>query len=241
MTLRATLQEVVNMVRAEARLSTNTSRGIDHLEHIQQLIKRHYYMLAEDYDWRHLEIKRDTGTSRKVLQANSRYYDFPTALNPLRITDAWVKFGGTWQKLDFGITYEDRSSFDPDIPQTTDPVQKWDFYGGTQFEVWPMPASNGTANDDGEIAFEGQKNVERLTGNSSRLDMDDMLVSLFVATEILAENEKELAAKLKGEAAMTRLGRLRANTGSKTRYRMGLGRVDDGARRPQHPTHIRSA
>jgi hypothetical protein len=238
--LRSTLNEVVEQVRNEARLSTNTSRGIDHLDHIKQLIKRHYYALAEDFDWQHLELKRDTGVSRKVLQAGSRYYDFPTAVNVLKITKAWVKWGSGWEGLEYGITYSDRSSFDPDANQRADPARKWMFYGHNQFEVWPLPSSNGVADGANEVAFEGQKAVETLTSDSSRLDMDDILVSLLVSAEILAENEQETAAKVKAGAANARMETLRGNLGSKTRYVMNGGTVGEGRRGfPRHPTFVR--
>jgi hypothetical protein len=240
MALRKTLNEVVEAVREEARLSTNTSRGIDHLDHIKRLIKRHYYALAEEFDWQHLEIKRDSDQSRKILQAGSRYYNYPENLNPLKIAKAWVKWGSTWEPLDYGITYYDRSAYDPDQDQRADPIRKWMAYGGAQYEVWPLPATNGEADGNNEMAFEGQKLVETLTTDNSRLDMDDILVSLLVASEILAENGQEDAANVKANAAISRRDVLRGNLASKTRVVMGRGIVDSGGSGwPRHPTFIR--
>lgn len=239
MTLRTTFGSVIEMVRNECGISSNTSRGIDHLDHIKQLIKRHYKTLAEDHDWQHLQIKRDSDVSRKVLQAGSRYYDWPAALNPLKIESAWVKWGSVWLPVSYGITYNDRSAFDPDADQRSDPITNWSFYSDSQFEVWPVPASNGSANGGNEIAFQGQKKVEELTEDASCLDMDDILVSLMVSTEILAEQKKAESAQVKGSAAMARLDRLKGNLGSKTRYVMGMGRVGDNSGRPRHPMFIR--
>lgn len=240
MALRTTFGEVIEMVRNEARLSTNTSRGIDHLDHIKQVITRNYKTLPEDYDWRHLELKRDSSVSRKILQAGSRYYDYPTAVNPQKVTRAWVKWGSTWLPVAYGISYEDRSAFDSDDDQRADPIQRWMAYGEAQFEVHPLPASNGAADGDNEIAFEGQKKVTELTTTSSRLDMDDMLVVLMSAAEILAGNGQKDAAQVKGGLATARLDMLRRNTGSSTRYVMGMGRVSDAAYSwPRHPRFIR--
>lgn len=240
MALRSTFQEVIQQVRAEARLSSNTSRGIDHLEYIKQLIKRHYKTLAEDFDWQHLELKKESGVSRKILQAGSNTYSFPAAVNPLKITRAWVKWGSVWLPVEYGIKHQHYSALDPDQDQRTDPITNWAFYDGDGFEVWPMPASNGAADDNNEVAFEGQKNVEELLADNDRLDMDDILVSLMAATEILAANKQEEAAAVKGEAAMARLGRMRGNLGSKTRYVMGVGAVSDAnTARPRHPVYIR--
>jgi len=241
MALRSTWGDVIERVRAEARLSTNTSRGVDHIENIRAITKRVYKTLAEEYDWRHLELKRDSSVSRKVLQAGSRYYDYPAAVNPQKIERAWVKWGGVWLPLDYGITYGgERTAFDPDNDQRADPVTRWMAYGEAQFEVWPLPASNGVADGSNEVAFEGQKLVTDLTDDTSRLDLDDHLVVLMAATEILAGNSQDKAAQVKGAAAGARLERLRANTGSGLRVRMGLGAVNaSNDRWPRHPRYVR--
>lgn len=238
MALRTTFGEVIDMVREEAGLSTNTSRGVDHLDQIKRLIKRHYKSLAEDYDWRHLELKRDSSVSRKILQAGSRYYDYPTAANPQKITRAWVKWGSTWLPLDYGITYADRSAYDPDNGQRIDPIQRWMAYDTAQFEVHPLPATNGVADGANEVAFEGQRKVTELTQDGSRLDMDDILISLMCAAETLAASGRKDAAQVKADAAVARLWTLRGNTGSAARYVMGSGRVGESFM-PRHPKYIR--
>jgi hypothetical protein len=238
--LRNTLGEVVEMTRLEAKLSTNTSRGIDFLDHIKQLIRRNTTTLAEEFDWQHLELKKESSVSRKILQAGSRTYNFPTAVNPLRITRAWVKWGSTWLELNFGIKHQHFSAYDPDADQRADPITNWGFYSDTEFEVWPLPASNGVADGNNEVAFEGQRKIDALTDDNSRVDMDDILVSLMTATEILAGNDQEKAAAIKGDAAMARLAHLRStrSLGSKARYAMGRGRIDSDVGRPRHPRYI---
>lgn len=240
MTLRATLGEVVDMVRHEAQLSTNTSRGIDHRDAIVAKIKRAYYTMAEDFDWQHLELKKESDVSRKILQAGSNTYGFPAAVNPLKISKVWVKWGSSWLPVDYGIKHEHYSAYDPDADQRGDPVTNWAFYNGDGFEVWPLPASNGVADGNNEIAFEGQKKVETLTADASRLDVDDQLIALQVATEIMATQGQKDGASVLAEAATRRLQTLRGNLGSKTRYRMGIGPVNaSGALLPRHPLYIR--
>lgn len=239
MALRVTFQEVIQATRAEAKLSSNTSRSLDNLENIKQLIRRHYTTLAEDYDWQHLQLLRGSSTARKVLQAGLRFYNWPADLNPLKIEDAWIKWGSTWQKLTFGITPANYSAMDPELNQRADPVTNWAWYGGDQFEVWPMPASNGVAGSNNEVQFTGQKKVEQLLNDNSRLDLDDIVVSLMTAAEILAGNNQKPAADVKAGAAIARLGRLRANLSDKTRYTMGRGQVTDTAYYPRHPRYIR--
>lgn len=239
--LRNTFGAIVEMARNEARLSTNSSRGIDHLDHVKQLVKRHYQMLCEDYEWEHLQIKRDYDVSRKQLQAGSRHYDFPTALNPQKITDAWLKWGNVWRKLDYGIRFADYSGLDPDNSVRADPVLRWDFYGGTQFEVFPVPASNGDAAApySNWIAFDGQKAVEQYVSDTNRADIDDLLIALNVAGELLAENGQKAASDAKISAAGRRMFRLRGNLGNKGRFVMGGGRIiEQHIGLPQHPTQL---
>lgn len=241
MALRATFQEVIQAVRSEAKLSTNTSRGIDHLDMIKQKIRRHYAMLAEDYDWQHLVLKKDSSIARKLLQAGSRYYNFPAALNVQKITKAWVKWGSVWLPLTYGIGFDEYSAFNSDDSTVrSDPVSRWQFYGGDQFEIWPLPSTNGVADGANEVAFEGQKTVEALTEDNSRLDMDDILVTLFAAAEILAASDKT-GAVLLSNAAEARLGKLRGNMASKKRYAMGVGQISESghATYPRHPRYIR--
>jgi hypothetical protein len=241
MGLRNTFQAVIQMVRAESRLSTNTSRGIDHLDHIKQLIRRNVQQLAEDYEWQHLALKKESAVSRVVLQAGLRTYAFPAAVNPAKIAQGWVKWGNLWQRVDYGITLDHFSALDPDTNQRSDPVRNWMFYSDIEFEVWPLPASNGVANGSGEFAFEGQRKPDTLLQDGDRVDMDDILVSLLSATEILAADGQKAAADVKGNAAAARLLQVRGNFGSKTRYTIGLGKIGEAPYYPRHPEFIRKS
>lgn len=241
MALRSTFGSIVEMARNEARLSTNTSRGVDHLDHIKQLVKRHYTMLAEDYDWQHLEINRDYDESRKALAAGQRYYDFPTAINQQKIGNMWLKWGVVWRKVDYGISFGDYSSLDPDSDARADPVLKWDWYGDTQFEVWPVPSSNGDAAApySGWVGFEGQRAVEQYVDDTNRADLDDYLIALHVAAELLTENSQKGAAEAKIAAASRRMSQLKAAMSDKSRFTMGRGMLSQNGRTyPRHPESL---
>lgn len=239
--LRNTFGEVVQMTRAEAQLSTNTSRGIDHLDHIRQIIRRNVVTLAEQFDWQHLELKKESAVSRRLLQAGARTYAFPTAVNPLKIERVWVKWGNIWERVDYGIKYDDFSTLDPDTNQRTDPVTNWAFYDDISYEVWPLPATNGVANGINEMAFEGQRKTDTLLDDTSRVDMDDILISLMASAELLAGDGKEKAAQVKADAALSRLSTVRGNLGSQTRWTIGIGRVyaAGSPMMPRHPEYIR--
>lgn len=239
--LRNTFGQIVEMARAEARLSSNSSRGIDHLDHVKQLVKRHYTMLAEDHDWEHLQLKRDYDVARVQLQAGSRFYNYPAAVNPQKITTAWLKWGNIWRPIDYGIQFANYSGLDPDNGSRADPVLRWDMRDGDGFEVWPVPASDGDADApySNWIGFEGQKAVESYVSDANRADIDDMLIALNVAAEILAENGQQKASEAKLSAANRRLLRLRGNLSNKARFTMGRGMVYGSSRTyPQHPTQL---
>ncbi len=239
--LRNTFGAIVEMARNEARLSTNSSRGIDHLEHVKQLVKRHYQMLAEDFDWEHLQLKRDYDVSRKKMEAGSRFYSFPTAVNPQKIDAMWLKWGNVWRKVDYGIQFANYSGLDPDNGSRADPVLRWDFRDGTGFEVWPVPASDGDAAApySNWVGFEGQKAVELYVSDTNRADMDDWLVALHVAAELLAENGQKAASDAKVAAAQRRMKQLKGALANKARFTMGRGMQYGSSRTyPQHPTQL---
>lgn len=233
MAIGTTLGDVIEMVRKEARLSSNTSRGTDHRENIEQLIKRHQQVLADSYDWQHLELKREMAFKQMV--AGQRVYDFPTNLNTDKISEVWYKYGSVWHQLDYGISYNELNSQDSDDGETSDPVVAWDYYGALQFEVFPVPAGN-----TGIISFLGQKKLTPLIDDDSRLDLDDILISLYVAAEILAGNDQKGAAEIKAQAASSRLDQMRAGKGSQRRVTVGNGAVSiNYVRRPREIKFVR--
>jgi hypothetical protein len=233
MALRSTLRDLVEMTRDEARLSTNTSRGTDQRGHIVQLIRRHYQMLAEGFEWEHLQLRRTMAESRKALAAGQAEYDFPVALNiQAGIKKVWVKWGAEWEPLTYGITVEDSSFLDMDNNATrADPIEKWDFYGHEQFQVWPRPQTDYTVDNGYAVAFDGQRRIEQLVDDESRADLDDILISLHAAAELLVENQQKDAAGLKLEMAGERHKRLTGALASKARVVMGIGVIDGNSRR----------
>lgn len=232
MAIGTTLNEIIEMTRNESKLSSNSSRGSDMREHIIQLIKRHYQVLADSYDWQHLELKRNEAF--KACNANQRYYDFPTNLNTDKIDCAKFKFGGTWGEMDYGISLDDYNSQDSEAGQTSNIVLKWDYYGLGQFEVWPMPSGS-----DGIVSFVGQKKITPLTTDDARADLDDLLIALMASSEILAGNGQRDAAKIKADAAVTRLQQMRAGKADKTRIQVGIGEVSNTVRRPRSIDFVR--
>lgn len=213
--LNQTLGKVVEMVRNEAKLSSKTSRGIDHRDHIVHLIKRTHEQLYDDFDWEYMLIhKEDAG---KTLQAGERYYDFPAKLNVERAFELWHNYGNSWVLLDYGISPHHYSQHDSDNDERADPALAWQVRDEKQFEIWPIPTTSIE-----EVRFSGHKKLNILDSDDSRLNMDDILVSLMCASEILADNNSP-GASSKTALAQARLQKMRARHGSKIKVRIGMG------------------
>jgi hypothetical protein len=209
------LSELIEQLQAEARLSTATSRGVDNREQLKQLLRRVQEFLYEEYFWPFL--KAEKASSRKTLSAGQRYYDFPAGINAERIQKVWHEYGdGIWIPIERGIgpeQYNEKNSDNND--ERSDPVIRWDFHGESQFEVWPLPASNG-----GEIWFEAMKPLSDMVAESDTADLDDRVIVLHAAAEVLAaDGQKDAQAKL--DQARRRILKLLGNSSAGKRVVMG--------------------
>lgn len=231
MALGTQLQVIVEMVRDEARLSSATSRGIDHLAHIKRLVRRTHTMLCDSYEWEHLRLKREDAPV--PLAANQQFYSWPATLNTDRAFVAYLRHSGLFTRLEPGITPEHYNIINSYNGGRGLPL-RWDWYGATGFEVWPVPSDN-----TGVIFFEGTKRADPLVDDTSLADIDDVLLSLQVAAEILSGNKQEGAAKIKMAAANTRLSQMLASKASTHRTVIGASDTTSTQRRPRHPSHVR--
>lgn len=213
------LSTVIDMVLDESRLSSNASRGPDNRAYVRQLIKRHQIALYDEYHWPFMELKHADGDVSLV--AGTRYYDFPNKLDLEGVVDLWHPFGSVWIPVIRGITLADYSAFNSDDDQRADPPLKWDNYDETQFEIWPIPKSAGS------VRFTGRKKLNDLIDEDDTLDLDDVMVSLFAAADVLAA-KKQADAQTKLDAANRRVTQVRANLYKDIETRVGLGDKQDG-------------
>ncbi len=194
MALGTTRQDIIEMIRNECRTSSNTSRSVDNLPYYIQLVKRINSSLTDEAAWPYMDLAKTQ--AQKTMAAGQRYYDFPIKLSIEHIEKVWYKQaeGSQWIPLAQGITPENYNEIDSDLDTRSDPVVAWDFVtdenDNLQFEVWPMPASDG-----GIVWFEGKKKSSAMDQNDSRADHDDILITLRAAGEVLK-------AKSKGDSDM---------------------------------------
>lgn len=209
------LQELVAQLRAETGRSQSVAVGTSELDNLKHQLRRMQVLLYDDYAWPFLRIERTV-----TLSAGQRYYDFPADLNYDRIECVKFKYNNIYTLLERGISFDDYSVYDSGDGDRSSPALKWDLKNtgsGEQLEIWPIP------NEAGTVHFFGTKSLSAMTQDDDRADLDDLLIVLFCAAEILAR-QKSPDAKTKMDLANARLLRLRANSqaGAKT-VQVGLG------------------
>lgn len=204
-------------LRAEVRRSTSVSVGVDDLPYLKRVVNHVYRALTVDYEWAHLRVVPD----RIVMAAGQRLYDFPTELDFDGITTAVCWTGGTNVPIEQGIGFDEYGAIDSEGDNRQDPVQRYDlrFSGSNvQFEVWPMPATANTS-----VQFKGNQKLARLVNDTDKIWIDDELVLLFSAAEVLkADDAKDADAKLQLAQDYLRRLKVRAKATGQ-RYAIGLG------------------
>lgn len=205
-----TLQELLFDLRAELGMATDSTVGQSENPALKVLLRRTREVLYDDHDWPHL-----TGQWFDVtLSAGQRYYNFPTGLNYERAIEAFAEWGNQWLPVTAGFGPTQYNERDSGNDERNDPPQKWRVYSGTQFEVWPLPATNGNT-----IRFVGTTALGALEADSDVCEIDGTMVVLFAAAE-------RMAGKPKGEAlagaAQRRLAQMKARSNkTEPSFRMG--------------------
>lgn len=219
MALRTQLLQLVTMLRDETHRSNSVAVGVDDTPMLKQALRRWQNTLYDKHDWPHLRTVFD----RFTLNADQRYYDFPDDVNFDRVEQVAVWQNGVATPIGRGIGFDEYSIHDSEGGITCDPVLRWDIrWTGTktQCEVWPIPSSS-----DYEIQFIGIRQLRNnLIKNADRAELDDHLIVLFAASELLPKGSE--LAKQKLTLAVDRLNTLKANA-AKTHvtYRFGSGPV----------------
>lgn len=231
MARKTTLGQLINDVRAEAGHSLAPNLGASMRDVIINVLQRQQRMLWEGYDWPFLRVVRHV-----PVQAGSRYYDFPEELSIERVESVEFKWGNQWTPVEYGIETCHLDVSDSDAGVRSWPIERWDEADGDQLEVWPIPTNDGTTDGakDGCLRFTGIRKLSRLTEESDRADLDDTLLVLFSAAEILAR-EKANDAGLKLQRAERHLSTLKARNAKSGGFSMIGGHE---VRRPRGPKII---
>lgn len=210
------LLQLVTMLRDESGRNDSVAVGVDETATLKQLLRRTQNLLYERHDWAHLRTLFD----RIPLQAGERYYDVPDSVNFDRIEEVVVWDGTLPRPVTRGIGFKEYAVYDSENDVRADPALRWDIrWTGDkeQIEIWPIPASNNLA-----LQFIGIRNCRPLIANADTCDLDDHLIVLSAAAEILPKGSE--LAKAKAGLAADRFATLIRNAAqNRPTYRMGSG------------------
>lgn len=208
----ATVRSQVKAECAKSLQGTSTSQDPE----INQVIYDTQMWLAKQFDWPFMKDRWDV-----AVAVGSRYVPFPTqttaGLSALIDFERagqlklYIKWNNIWLDVVYGIReVEEFNYIDSDRGMVLDPVQRWQFFDQSQFEIWPMNASGQV------LRFLGQRMVTELrssalgtlpiTWNDAALcDIDDQLIMYFAAGRYMTNQNKPALAKAffdLGEKAM---------------------------------------
>ena len=214
MARRTTLVKLLDDLRAEARLSLNPAHNTQTRQTQVKLLQRVQSRLWDDFDWPHLRIQRQVQT-----QKGQRYYDVPAEMSLDRIEKIEIFTNGLWIQLLPGIGAEHYSAHNSDLGAQAWPPRCWSIHEDEDIEIWPISDTDGDAETlEGYLKFTGIRNLRPLVADSDRADIDDRLLTLYAAAEMLAATGAKDAG-LKLEQANALNVRMRGNLTPSKRFK----------------------
>lgn len=221
-----TLSQLLTSLRAELEISLNAAHNVQardiqvhHLQRVQE-------QLWDDYTWPHLRVFRYLNP-----QDGQRFYDplaclkedntgALVAANDMhvdRVIEIHVRDGTLWRQLGKGITEEHYNAFNSPTDERDWPPRRWQVGENDEIEIWPVPGLTGdTTAQDNILRLTGVRNLSPLTQDSHVADLDDRLLTLMAAAEMLGGEKGQKKAAL----ANRRLLKIRGNATKTQRFRM---------------------
>lgn len=196
-----TLTQLLESVRLESGRSASTSLGQNEEPALKQRINRVYEFFWLEYNWNHLKIM----DADKAVSAGVYKIDAPTSIDLERLEKVSCKYGDIWHPIERGITTELYNALDSEADERSEPIENYDIQwtgSAPQVVLWPRPTADTT------VRFQGYKAFARLVNGSDVCLLDDMLIYLHVAAELLAKAEDPVAEAV-AQAARRRLNVLK--------------------------------
>ena len=210
-----TLIKLLDNLRAEARLSLNPAHNAQVRDSQVKLLQRVQERLWDDFTWPHLRVERQIAG-----QAGQRYYETPADMDFDRIERIEFFTDGCWTPLEYGIDSSYYVAWNSELDQRTWPIRRWQFHEGVDLEMWPILDRNADATTfDGYLKFTGIRKLNPLVADNDRADLDDNLIVLYAAAEMLAGTGAK-DAQFKLDQANTIYAKLRGNLSPTRQFRM---------------------
>lgn len=208
------------MLRDETGRASNVAVGPDDLAQLKTKLRRVQTMLYDEYDWPFLRQVFPAIT----LAAGVQYVNFPSGLNNLhleRVESVVVYYGTLPYPVDRGITEREYAIYNSLNGVSASPVMRWDSRwtgSADQVEIWPLPPDNTQT-----LVFTGKRDLRPLLADADVCDLDDEMIVLFAAAEILEKQGAANADTVK-KAADARFTRMKGRVKGATRpRRLGMG------------------
>lgn len=216
----STLVKLLDDLRAELHLSLNPAHNNQVRDKQVKALQSTQEWLWDDFTWPHLRTRKNY-----QLQAGQFLYDVGADFDIDRIERIEVKDGGVWRELDAGIDPGHYASHDTELDQRSWPVRRWRIGENEQVEVWPIPDTNGTADDlEGYFKVTGIRRLNPLVDDAHRADLDSQLVYLYAAAKLDPESKH---GKFALNLANRRLAKLKAHLTPRRQFKMfGIGRCE---------------
>lgn len=207
------LSQILRDIRAFTGRSLSVAQGLNDRDALIAHANQIYRGLVIDHDWEHLYIQSDV-----PLFDGTRYYDFPIDLEFEYVQNVWVEYGSSKIDLDYGVGPPQFVAYNSAQGEKSWPPRRWMIDGRDpdRFEVWPVPDQNAT------LCMWGRRTVPDMVADSDICLLDQDLVSLTVAGEILQRN-RHPDAEIKLAQANSRLLRLLQRQRSHKRTPVVLG------------------
>jgi len=212
------LLTLIAQLRAETGRSQEVSVGIDEVENLKVQLARKQEELYDDHNWLHIKVQRTVS-----LAAGQRYYDLPADLDFDRIDQVALRYNEVYVPIQKNINLEDYSAFDSNAttPERSNPARKWDIRdtgSGEQIEIWPIPNDNTQT-----LYFFGTKALGDLIQESDTADLDDRLIVLSLAAQILKRQKSPDALDVAKLAAQRLLSLKKNQAKNRVTQQIGLG------------------
>jgi hypothetical protein len=214
-------------LRNEAGVSNLVSVGVDNFPAQKNLLRRTQETLYDEHDWSFLRVKPLIN-----LAAGQQFYNYPPNLNLESINRVVVWYNNQPHPIGRGIGEAEYAQWNSNTGVRSDPVLRWDVVSTSQtlkdgqIEVWPIPLTNVM-----QLQFFGKRALNPLIADSDTADLDDRLITLFAAAELLARR-KSADAPAKLANANARLARLKGRAqGGSDEIVMGGGSLPATRRR----------
>lgn len=207
-----TLLALRSMLRSEIGASPNPSMGVNTIDQYDHILRRTQERLWADFEWPFAYIERD-----EILHTNQRYYTFDQDIDFDRIVCAHVQYSSIWHPVDYGIGVHEYNQMDADRGQRMEPVLRWRHHEGNQFEVWPVPTTNNQL-----LRFKAVKKLRPLISTTDQCELDDNLIVMFAAAELLTRAKAE-DAQAKVALANAHYNRLKGSGIKNDRFIYGGG------------------